>query len=195
LRELPSPGFEDPGIGFDAFEQSPSSASIKNLQHDFRSGQFVHAYLFFGPSGVGKRTLAGLCAQTMYCASTRKPCGACAQCLRFVHGNHPDVSYVQSDRSIGVDAIRELLTAIQMRAFNAGFKAAVIERADRMTPQAQNCLLRTLEDPPPGTVFLLTADSSDAILPTLRSRCRLIALPPMSDEAVARRLTARGVSR
>ena len=179
---------------FDAFEQSPSSASIKNLQHDFRSGQFVHAYLFFGPGGVGKRTLAGLCVRTLYCrGGGQKPCGACVECLRIAHQNHPDVFYVRPERSIGVEAVRSLISDIQLRAFGAGYKAVVIEQADRMTDQAQNCLLRTLEEPPPGTVFLLTADSVDAILPTLRSRSRLVAVAPLPDAAVERRLAAHGV--
>lgn len=175
---------------FDAFEQS---ASIENLQRDFRSGQFVHAYLFFGPSGVGKRSLANLCAQTLYCESALKPCGACVQCQRFLHGNHPDVFYIRPERSIGVDAIRGLLADIQLRAFAAGHKTVVIEQANAMTVQAQNCLLRTLEDPPAGTVFFLTSDSLDSILQTIRSRCRLVAVAPLSDEAVTRRLEAHGV--
>ena len=181
---------------FDAFEQSPSSASIENLQQDFRSGQFVHAYLFFGPGGVGKRTLANLCARTLYCRGGKGgqlPCGACVECVRIAHGNHPDVFHVRPERSIGVEAIRSLIGEIQLRAFGAGHKAVVIEQADRMTHQAQNCLLRTLEDPPPGTVFLLTAGSADAMLPTLRSRCRLVAVAPLPDAAVERRLAAHGV--
>ena len=181
---------------FDAFERSPSSASIENLQQDFRSGQFVHAYLFFGPDGVGKRTLANLCVRVLYCEGGKSgqwPCGACVECMRIVHGNHPDVFTIRPERSIGVEAIRSLIGDIQLRAFGAGYKAVVIEQADRMTHQAQNCLLRTLEDPPPGTVFLLTADSADAILPTLRSRCRLVAVAPLPDAAVERRLAAHGV--
>ncbi|MCL2812929.1 MAG: DNA polymerase III subunit delta', partial [Clostridia bacterium] len=159
------------------------------------SGQFVHAYLFFGPGGVGKRTLAKLCVGTLYCQGSRKtsPCGACVECRRIAHGNHPDVFTIRPERSIGVEAIRTLIGDLQMRAFGAGHKAVVIEQADRMTHQAQNCLLRTLEDPTPGTVFLLTTDSLETTLPTLRSRCRLAPIAPLPDEAVERRLIAHGV--
>jgi len=182
-------------LTFGAFEQSPSAALIQNLQHDFRSGQFVHAYLFFGPGGVGKRTLAKLCVGTLFCGSRQNsPCAACVECQRIAHGNHPDVFTIRPERSIGVEAIRTLIGDLQMRAFGAGHKAVVIEQADRMTHQAQNCLLRTLEDPPTGAVFLLTTDSLEAILPTLRSRCRLLAIAPLPDEAVERRLIAHGVS-
>jgi DNA polymerase-3 subunit delta' len=143
---------------------------------------------------VGKRTLANLCVRTLYCrGGGQKPCGVCTECLRIDHGNHPDVFTVRPERSIGVEAIRSLIGDIQMRAFGAGYKAVVIEQADRMTHQAQNCLLRTLEDPPPGTVFLLTADSLEAILPTLRSRCRLLAVAPLPDDMVERQLAAHGV--
>ncbi len=170
------------------------SASIENLQKDFQSGQFVHAYLFSGAPGVGKRSLANLCAQALYCDRPNRPCGACAECQRFEHGNHPDVFRIRPERSIGVDAIRELIANIQLRAFADGYKAVIIEQADRMTPQAQNCLLRTLEEPPTNTVFFLTCDVLSAILPTLLSRSRLVRLAPLPKEAMLRRLAAHGIA-
>jgi DNA polymerase-3 subunit delta' len=100
---------------------------------------------------------------------------------------------VVPDRSIGVDSIRAVLASIQLRAFCADHKAVIIEQADSMTPQAQNCLLRTLEDPPEGAVFLLSSDSLDAMLVTLRSRCRLVRLAPLPDKEVEERLVAKGI--
>ncbi len=168
------------------------SASIENLHRDFQSGQFVHAYLFVGARGVGKRSLAMLCAQSLYCAAQAalRPCGICDGCLRVAHRNHPDVFTLQPEKSIGVDAVRDLIASIQMRAFEAGHKCVVIEQAEKMTVQAQNCLLKTLEEPPRDTVFFLLAESLGAMLPTIRSRCRMIALPPLSPEALEKRLLA-----
>lgn len=170
------------------------SASVENLRQDFQSGQFVHAYLFVGAAGVGKRTLAALCAQLLYCTGVAKPCGVCEQCQRFTHGNHPDVYTVRPEKSIGVDDIRELIATIQMRAFDGGCKVVFIERADKMTVQAQNCLLRTLEEPPPGTVFFLLCEALGAMLPTIQSRCRVLTLPALAPEALVKRLVAHGIA-
>jgi DNA polymerase-3 subunit delta' len=171
------------------------SASVENLRQDFQARQFVHAYLFAGPAGVGKRSLARLCVAAMYCAAgaADKPCGACEGCLRAAHGNHPDVRVLRPEKSIGVDEVRGVLAAVQVRAFLGGPKAVVVEGAERMTPQAQNCLLRTLEDPPAGTVFFLLAEALGAMLPTVRSRCRVVNLAPLSPQALAARLQAHGI--
>lgn len=176
----------------DFYEQS---ASIESLQRDFQSRQFVHAYLFIGAEGVGKRSLARLCAQTLYCARKEaNPCGMCGGCQRFAHGNHPDVFRVQPEKSIGVEAIRRMIADIQLRAFDDGYKVVMVEQAEKMTPQAQNCLLRTLEEPPPNTVFFLLSGARNAILPTLRSRCRIVTLAPLCVESLQNRLQSMGMA-
>lgn len=175
----------------DFYEQS---ASIESLQRDFQSRQFVHAYLFVGAEGVGKRSLAALCAQMLYCVRKEaNPCGVCDGCQRFAHGNHPDVFRVQPEKSIGVEAIRGMIADIQLRAFADGYKAVMIEQAEKMTSQAQNCLLRTLEEPPPDTVFFLLSGALNAILPTLRSRCRILTLAPLRIESLQNRLRNLGM--
>ena len=172
------------------------AASIESLRRDFQSGQFVHAYLFVGSAGLGKRSLAGLCAQTLLCLAeaVARPCGHCAACQQVAHANHPDVFLLRPERSIGVDAVRALIADLQMRPFSAGRKAAIIEQADRMTVQAQNCLLRTLEEPPAGTVFFLLSEALGGLLPTIRSRCRILTLPPLQEEALCARLEALDIA-
>lgn len=151
------------GIQFRDF--AGQTALIEKLATDFQSGQFVHAYLFAGPEGVGKRTLARLCLMTLYCTSGEKPCGQCDGCRRVLQGNHSDVHILAPQgNSISIAQIRDLIETIQMRPFEGGHKAVVIESAQRMTVQAQNCLLKTLETPPGDTVFFLLCESQSATL-------------------------------
>jgi len=170
-------------------------AAIKSLYEAFLVGAPSHATLIVGPGGTGKRTLAGLLAQSLFCQNGDKPCGVCPACKRFVGGSHPDSHYVRGKKSIGVDEIRSLNLALQSVAYEGGYKTVIIEDAGIMTVQAQNSLLKTLEEPPPGTVFLLTVTGVGEVLPTVRSRCRIVQMPPFSAEAVEEILVRRGVER
>ena len=170
-------------------------AAIKSLYEAFLVGAPSHATLIVGPGGTGKRTLAGLLAQSLFCQNGDKPCGVCPACKRFMGGSHPDSHYVRGKKSIGVDEIRSLNLALQSVAYEGGYKTVIIEDAGIMTVQAQNSLLKTLEEPPPGTVFLLTVTGVGEVLPTVRSRCRIVQMPPFSAEAVEEILVRRGVER
>lgn len=194
------------------------TALLDRLARDFQAGQFAHAYLFLGPDGVGKFSVAQLCAMAAVCrhggaaraaqedslfagmdlfgeesAPARVPCGECGPCVRVLSRSHPDVQIIEIGKSMGVDAMRELIAQVQVRAFEGGAKIAVLRGADRMTVQAQNCLLKTLEEPPAGMCFILTAKTQSALLPTILSRCRIMRFHPLSEEAAARRLSALGV--
>ncbi|MBP3656555.1 MAG: DNA polymerase III subunit delta' [Clostridia bacterium] len=172
------------------------SAHIGQLHEDFARGTNVHAYLFAGPKGTGKRSVAQLCVMTALCRGQEKPCGVCGPCRRVLGGAHPDVHFVlpeKGKKSIGVDVIREAIAEVGVSAFEAGGKAMLIPDAERMTPQAQNCLLKTLEEPPQGTVFFLITDQPGALLPTIISRCRVVRFHPLSTEEAAARLCALGL--
>ncbi len=168
-------------------------AAVKGLCEAFLTGAPIHASLLTGPGGVGKRTLASLLAQSLFCTAAEKPCGECPPCRRYLTGSHPDAHHIPEKKSIGVDEIRALNTALAAAPYEGGYKTAVIDCAGNMTPQAQNSLLKTLEEPPPGTAFLLTATSAAQLLPTVRSRCRVVRVPPMEDEAVEAALVSRGI--
>lgn len=157
------------------------------------AGAPAHAVLLFGPAGVGKRTLAGVLAQSLYCAGEKKPCGECPACKRFLAGSHPDVHRIAEKARVGVDEIRDLIGALQSAAYEGGWKTVILELAGAMTTQAQNCLLKTLEEPPGNTVFLLTAVNTAALLPTIRSRCRMVRVPPMTREEVESILLLEGI--
>lgn len=169
---------------------------IEHLMRSVRAGRIVHAYLLAGGRGCGKRTLARMLAQGLLCeaAPEERPCGHCPACKRFLGGTHPDVRVVSpKGRSIGVDEVRELIDYLARRPYEGGWHIAIIERADKMTPSAQNALLKTLESPPEDTVFFLLTDAPGALLSTVRSRLRLVRVPPLAREVCARVLVRHGV--
>lgn len=166
---------------------------IGPLRAEFSAQRFVHAYLFSGPAGTGKRSAAAICARAVHCEGTAKPCDACPPCRRMLGGTHPDHTVVSaSGRSIGVDEVRALIQRVSIKPFEGGRHTVVIEGAEKLTAQAQNALLKTLETPPGGAVFFLLTTSPSQLLPTIISRCRLERFRPVPASAAERALTALG---
>ena len=167
-------------------------------------GTFVHAYLISGASGMGKRTLAKLMAQHLLCTGEKKPCGACPACIQVREDEHPDVLTITPGKplspdvkpglvGIPVDEIRHVIGIVGQHTFVGGRRVVIIERAEKMNPPAQNALLKTLEEPLAGTVFLLLSESPELLLPTIVSRCRALKLHPWPDEVILNALRQRGV--
>ncbi len=164
------------------------------LMRSVKAGRIAHAFLLSGPHGTGKRTCANYLTQTILCASPQAPCGQCPACKKVLAGLHPDVHVVgEEEKSISVDSIRALRDQLALRPFEADRHIALIPRADRMTAQAQNALLKTLEEPAGGNVFFLLTDQPGAMLPTIVSRCRRLRFSPVSVEACAEILAEKGV--
>ncbi len=142
------------------------------------SGRLPHALLIEGPVGSGKRTLAHLVAKAAVCTAREKPCGTCSQCLKAETG-HPDITVLQGDgsaKSLSVATIRELREQAAVVPNEAVHKVAILADADCMNVQAQNALLKILEEPPSYMVFILTAQSRTQFLPTVQSRCVCVSL-------------------
>lgn len=164
------------------------------LMRSVKAGRIAHAFLLSGPHGTGKRTCANYLTQTILCASPQAPCGQCPACKKVMAGLHPDVQVVgEEEKSISVDTIRSLRDQLALRPFEADRHITLIPRADRMTAQAQNALLKTLEEPAGGNVFFLLTDQPGAMLPTIVSRCRRLRFSPVSVEACAAILAEKGV--
>jgi DNA polymerase-3 subunit delta' len=155
------------------------------------------ALLFAGPAGVGKRRVAIAVAEALNCldpkAGTleRDACGACASCRRIARGVHPDVVVVEpgDSGSIRIEPIREVIDRAGFRPFEGRRRVVIIDEADAMVAQAQNALLKTLEEPPPASVFLLVSSLADALLPTVRSRCPRLRFAALSVDEVVSVLT------
>ncbi len=179
-------------------------ALYDGLIRTLAEGTFVHAYLISGAKGIGKRTLALLMAQHLLCTGENKPCGACPSCIQVRDGNHPDVIVVSPGKPISpevkaglagipVDEIRYVNSLVGQHTFVGGRRVVIIERAEKMNAPAQNALLKTLEEPLAGTIFLLLTESPELLLPTIVSRCRALKLHPWPDEVVLKALKAHSV--
>ncbi len=167
---------------------------MEQLMRSVQAGRIVHALLLVGPHGSGKRTMARLLAQAMVCTGAAKPCGVCPACKRFLNGTHPDVHLVRPEKkSIGVDEVRALIDALALRPYEGGRHIAFIEQAEKLTPAAQNALLKTLESPSGDVMFFLITDAPGALLSTIVSRCQTVRFTDLSVEECARVLQGRGI--
>ena len=165
---------------------------LARLQPALEQGRESHAYLLIGPPHVGKLTLAREIAQAVNCLrGPSSPCGECAQCRRIADGHHADVRVVDIEFSrkveerntvttITIGSIRELERTVNLNPFEGSRTVIIIDGAATMTVDAANALLKTLEEPPPGVLFLLLTDDEDSLLSTIRSRCQALPLLPMS---------------
>jgi DNA polymerase-3 subunit delta' len=144
-------------------------------------GRLAHAYLLAGMPGIGKKTLAKTLAQALNCEKAMYPgCGSCPSCRKIEKGHHADVMMVERERdTIKIDQIRELVGRLHYRPYEGRVKVAIIPEAERMTVQAMNALLKTLEEPAPDTILVLTTANPDRLLPTIISRCQTIKLRPL----------------
>lgn len=168
---------------------------MEQLMRSVQAGRIVHALLLVGPHGSGKRTMARLFAQATVCTGQDKPCGVCPACKRFLNGTHPDIHVIVPEKkSIGVDEVRELIDTLALRPYEGVRHIAIIEQAEKLTPQAQNALLKTLESPSGEVMFFLITDAPGALLSTIVSRCQTVRFTDLSVEDCAQVLERRGIA-
>lgn len=164
----------------------------QHLENAILSNKVGHAYLFQGDPGSGKRLMANTFAMALQCeAGGAKGCGQCHSCKQAVSRNHPDIIYVTHEKpnSIGVDDIRgQLVSDVMIKPYNGKYKVYIVSEAEKMTVQAQNALLKTLEEPPAYAVILLLTTNASVLLDTIRSRCVLLNLKPVPDDQVRKYL-------
>jgi len=147
--------------------------AVSLLSEQVGRGEARQAYLFTGPRGIGRRTLALRLAQALNCTQPPAPgeaCRACRTCLQIEQAGHPDLAIVQSEVEGGtlkVDQIRDLQRSLALHPYDARFRVAVLLRFEEANPSAMNALLKTLEEPAPQVVIILTAESSERLLPTI----------------------------
>ena len=156
--------------------------------------RLAHGLLFAGPEGVGKRAVATALAAWMQCAEpgADDACGACAGCRQVAVGTHPDVVTVAvpaGKKDIGIDRVRELKRFALLQPVQGRAKVAIIDDAPALTIAAQNALLKTLEEPPQRSFVILVAANADALLATVRSRCRRVRFGPLTSAEVIDVLT------
>ena len=162
---------------------------IHHLQNAIRQKRFSHAYLLCGEEGSGKRLVAEAFAKTVLCEEGGiVACGKCKSCKQIESGNHPDFRPVVREKAtLGVKEIREQVTAdVQIKPYSSEYKIYLIDEAEKMTEEAQNALLKTIEEPPEYAVFLLSVSRQELLLQTILSRCVLLPFYPVATEKVKR---------
>ena len=165
---------------------------IQYIKNAVEQKKLSHAYILNGQRGSGKKMLARLFAMTLQCESGQsEPCGVCRSCLQVKSGNQPDIITLVHEKptSISVDEIREQLNGdIQIKPYSSPYKIYIIPEADLMTVQAQNALLKTLEEPPEYALIFLLTENADSLLSTIRSRCVMLKLRNIKDKLVKKYL-------
>lgn len=181
-------------------------AAVGHLQHALRTGRISQAYILCGEEGSGRMELAMAFASTLLCQHRKEQngmleaCGVCHSCRQADSGNHPDILpvYPQKESRTGallVDDARFIKDDVLIRPYSSDWKIYIIPHADRMNQQAQNALLKTLEEPPSYAVLILLAESTEGFLPTVLSRCVLLRLHPVEEGQIAAHLEKSGIEK
>ena len=161
----------------------------KHLQTAIKTGNLSHAYIINGEYGSGRQTIASALAKTIQCQSKTDDtdaCGVCTSCKQAESHNHPDIKYITHDKtSISVNDIREQLNNdISIKPYSSEYKIYIIPDANKMTEQAQNALLKTIEEPPVYAIIILLTENCDSLLPTIRSRCVTLTMNPVEKDKI-----------
>ncbi|MBE3574364.1 MAG: DNA polymerase III subunit delta' [Firmicutes bacterium] len=169
-----------------SFEQlAGQERNIRFLRGAIRQARWIHAYLFLGPEGTGKKTLALAFAKALNCLDQQafqagQACGMCRSCQKIEHGNHPDVHLFQPQgTALRIDQAREIRRLAELKPYEGRYKVFILDQAERLTAEAANSLLKLLEEPPDRCAFILLASDLGAMLPTVVSRCVTVRTQPV----------------
>jgi DNA polymerase-3 subunit delta' len=173
----------------------------------WRRVRLAHAYLFVGPAGIGKRLFARALAKALLCealpdegdrsAARLEACGRCPSCVQVEAGTHPDLFLVgrpEDSNELKIEILRELCRGFVLKSARGRGKVAILDDADDLNQEAANCFLKTLEEPPPRSLFILLGTAAERQLPTITSRCQVVRFAPLPDALVAELLREQGVS-
>ena len=176
------------------FEEILGNEMVKDhFKRAIENHKISHAYILTGEAGMGRKSIANAFAMTLLCEKGgSEPCMTCHSCKQVMSGNHPDLIYVKHEKpgSIGVDDVREQINdTIMIRPYSSYYKIYIVDEAEKMTVQAQNALLKTIEEPPAYAVIILITTNQEAFLPTILSRCVQMKLKPLKDFTIKSYLT------
>lgn len=161
---------------------------ITTLKNAIKEERIAHAYLFAGPRGTGKTTVAKLLSKAINCTSEDRPCGICENCKTIADGSNPDVIEIDAASNNGVDEVRDLIDKVKYAPIKGKYKVYIIDEVHMMSTGAFNALLKTLEEPPTHIVFILATTEPHKILPTIISRCQRFDFTKVEDQDIIHRL-------
>ena len=175
------------------FDEIIGNDRIKNqLKQAVDLNKTSHSYLFLGISGIGKKIIAKEFAKMILCEGDNKYCNQCKSCIEFDSNNNPDFTLIEPDgASIKIDQIRQMQKKIIEAPIISKNKVYIIDDADLMTTEAQNCLLKTLEEPPEFVTIILIGSKESSFLSTIKSRCTIIKFSPIENEQIIKYLNKK----
>lgn len=161
----------------------------EHLENAVRTGKVSHAYIINGERNAGKEFIAKTFAMAVQCENRQdvEPCGECHSCKQALSGNHPDIIFITHEKpgTIGVDDIRRQINGdVEIKPYSGPKKIYIVSEGEKMTVQAQNALLKTLEEPPEYAVILILTDNVNTLLPTILSRCVVLNMKPVRDAQI-----------
>ncbi|MGM0437730.1 MAG: DNA polymerase III subunit delta' [Bacillota bacterium] len=172
---------------------------VNILKEELKDDRVNHAYLFYGKEGIGKKSLAVEFARALLCKEVENDsCNICNNCRRVEHGNHPDLKIIEANtktKNLKIDQIREMQKEIAYKPYESKYKIYIIDRAENMTNQAANSLLKTLEDPPSYAIIILISEELNKLLPTVISRCQNLRFSNISREKMEEFLEKQNIDK
>ncbi len=160
----------------------------KELKKTIENNKILHSYMFIGNEGIGKKLIAKEFAKNILCQE-KNGCNKCKSCIEFINNNNPDFYILESeDRNIKIEQIRYIQKKVQEKPIISNKKIYIIDNADTMTKEAQNCLLKTLEEPPEFVIIILIGKNEDAFLSTIKSRCMIMHFNEIENEKISQYL-------
>lgn len=163
---------------------------IQTLKNAIVQNRIAHAYLFCGPRGTGKTSIAKIFAKMLNCENeSNKPCGKCTNCKMVQNGSHPDIIEIDAASNNGVDEVRNLIDKVKYAPMQGKYKVYIIDEVHMMTTGAFNALLKTIEEPPAHVVFILATTEPNKVIPTIISRCQRFDFNKVSQKDIEKRLS------